>query len=73
MLKKIGDSQFGSISNSFTTHALLSMVHSWTKYTDGTGSTVKVVLFDYGKAFDLIDNTILAGKLMALDIPHGIF
>ena len=48
------------------------MVHSWIKYTDGTGSTIRVVLFDYRKAFHLIDHTILAGKLMALDIPHGI-
>lgn len=72
MLTKIGDNQFGSIPKSSTTHALLSMVHSWTKQTDGTGSTVRVVLFDYRKAFDLIDHTILAGKLMALDIPQGI-
>lgn len=72
MLKTIGDSQFGSIPKSSTTHALLSIVHSWTKHTDGTGSTVRVLLFDYRKAFDLIDHTILARKLMALDIPSGI-
>ena len=47
ILKKIGDNQFGAIPESSTTHALISMVHSWTKHTDGTGSTVRVVLFDY--------------------------
>ena len=40
MLKKIGDGQLGSIPKSSTTHALLSMIHSWTKHTDGTCSTV---------------------------------
>ena len=55
ILKKIGDNRFGAIPESSTMHALISMVHSWTKHTDGTGSTVRVVLFDYRKAFDLID------------------
>ena len=48
------------------------MVHSWAKHTDGTGSTVRVVLFDYRKAFDLIDHALLAGKLLALDIPVDV-
>ena len=48
------------------------MVHSWTKHTDGTGSTVRVVLFDYRKAFDLIDHALLARKLLALDMPVGV-
>ena len=63
ILKKIGDNHFGAIPESSTTHALISMVHSWTKHTDGTGSTVRVVLFDYRKAFDLIDHALLARKL----------
>ena len=37
ILKKIGDNQFGAIPKSSTTHALISMVHSWAKHTDGTG------------------------------------
>ena len=72
ILKKIGDNQYWAIPNSSTTQALISMVHSWTKYTDGTGSTVRVVLFDYRKAFDLIDHTLLVRKLLTLDIPYGI-
>ena len=72
ILKKIGDNQYGAIPNSSTTQALISMVHSWTKYTDGTGSTVRVVLFDYRKAFDLIDHTLLVRKLLTLDISYGI-
>ena len=42
------------------------------QHTDGTSSTVRGVLFDYRKAFNLTDHTILAGRLVVLDIPHGI-
>ena len=72
ILKKIGDNQFGAIPESSKTHALISMVHYWTKHTDGTGSTVRVVLFDYRKAFDLIDHVLLVRKLLALDMPVGV-
>ena len=72
MLKEIGYNQFGAIPDSSTTLALISMVHSWAKHTDGTGSTVRVVLFDYRKAFDLIDHTLLVWKLLALDMPAGV-
>ena len=64
VVKKINGHQFGCIPNSSTTQALLSMVHFWTKHTDGTGSTVRVVLFDYKKAFDLIHHQILVSKLI---------
>jgi hypothetical protein len=49
-----------------------SMIHTWSKYTDGTGSTVRVVVFDFRKAFDLIDHNILVRKLKDLNIPHNI-
>ena len=68
----ISNCNLGPFQGSSTTHALLSMVHSWTKQTEGTGSTVRVVLLDYRKALDLIDHTILARKLTAPDIPQGI-
>ena len=71
-LKKIGDNQFGAIPASSTTYALISMVHSCNKHTDGTGSTVRIVLFDYRKAFDLIDHTLLVRKLLARDLPVGV-
>ena len=44
----------------------------WSNHTDCNGSTVRVVLFDFRKAFDLIDHCILAGKLENLDLPPGI-
>ena len=72
ILKKIGENQFGAIPESSTTHELISMAHSWSKHIDGTGSSVRVVLFDHRKAFDLIDHALLARKLLALDMPVGV-
>ena len=48
------------------------MVHNWAKETDGNGATARVILFDYRKAFDLIDHPILVGKLGRLDLPNNI-
>ena len=40
--------------------------------TDATGAAVRVVLFYYKKAFDLIDHQILIKKIFCLDIPRII-
>jgi hypothetical protein len=39
------------------------MINKWLAATDGTGSAVRVILLDYGKAFDLVDNNLLVAKL----------
>ena len=69
VLQKIDPQQFGTIPKSSTTHALISMIHYWAKSTDGNGSTTRVMLFDFRKAFDLIDHHVLARKLSSYDIP----
>ena len=48
------------------------MLHTWTKNTDGNGSTTRVMLFDFRKAFDLIDHNILSEKLTRYNIPKNI-
>ncbi len=70
--RKINHNQFGSIPKSSSVLALISMLHTYSKYTDGNGASVRVILFDYRKAFDLIDHTILGNKLGELDLPDGI-
>ena len=72
VMKQIDSKQFGTIPQSSTTHASISMIHTWNRQTDGNGSAVRVVLFDFKKAFDLIDHSILVEKLMTFDIPHSI-
>ena len=72
VLSKIDPQQFGTVPKSSTTHALISMIHSWARSTDGNGSTTRVVLFDFRKAFDLMDHHVLARKLSSYDIPRSI-
>ena len=45
------------------------MGESYRRYT---GDVVRVVLFDYRKAFDLIDHRILARKVFQLYIPLSV-
>ena len=72
VMKIIDPNQFGTISNSSTTMAIISMLHKWYGDTDGTGSTIRVLLCDYRKAFDLIDHSLLVAKLKQLDIPGSV-
>ena len=39
------------------------MLHKWLAATDGTSSTVRVILLDFKKASDLVDHNILVAKL----------
>ena len=48
------------------------MIHEWAQGTDGNGASTRVLLFDYCKAFDLIDHFILVNKLCNLDLPNNI-
>ena len=73
-LKDVVDpNQFGNISVSSTVLALISMVDKWLEATDGNGATVQVFLFDYRKAFDLIDHSIinLGYRLPFRQIPES--
>ena len=63
LLNIIDPNQFGFIPGSSTKFALISMIHKWLAATDGTGSTIRVILLDYRKAFDLVDNNLLVAKL----------
>ena len=72
VLKVLDPNQYGAVPKSSTTQALIDMVHNWAKETDGNGATARVILFDYRKAFDLIDHSILVDKLGRLDLPNNI-
>ena len=63
VLEIIDPSQFGGIPNSSATQAIIHMLHTWAQGTDGSGASVCVLLFDYHKAFNLIDHQILASKI----------
>ena len=69
ILTKLDRNQFGSMPNSSSIHTLISMLHNWNKSTDGNGSSTRIILFDFRKAFDMIDHRILIDKLAKYDIP----
>ena len=50
----------------------VSMTHAWYCATDGKGASVRVILFDFKKAFDLIDHRILVRKLGTYNIPDAV-
>ncbi len=39
------------------------MIHRWSEAVDKTGGSVRILLTDYRKAFDLIDHNILYEKV----------
>ena len=51
-------------------YALICMLHNWYGDTDGNSSTVRMVLFDFRKEFDLIDHAILwlSLRIMSLQL-----
>ena len=70
--EKIDKRQFGSIKNSSTTHALLSLVHHLLNETDASKNSVRIFVLDFSKAFDYIDRNILLNKLSVLNVPPVI-
>ena len=71
-MELIDSKQFGTVPDSCTTYALISMLHTWNKDTNGNGSTTRVMTFDFCKAFDLIDHNILSEKLTKYNIPRSV-
>ena len=67
-LSIIDPNQYGGIPRSSTLFALTLMFHHWFKAIDGTGAAVRVVLFDYREAFDLIDHNLLVQMILGLNI-----
>ena len=51
---QIGERQFGGLSGTSTTDALVEMVHTWYEANDKSDTFVRVLLVDYSKAFDHI-------------------
>ena len=72
VLAKIDRNQYGTVPSSSTVHALISILHNWYKDADGNGSTVRVIIFDFRKAIDLIDHAILMAKLRDYELPPWV-
>jgi len=69
----IGPDQFAYKENSNTTMALVKSQHYWLKWLDGNANFVRVLSFDFSKAFDTVSHYILSDKFKATDInPYVI-
>ena len=72
VLAKVDPKQFGTVPGSNTSEALVSIIHTWNSATYSSGATVRVLLFEFKKAFGLINHRILVGKLCSWDIPDPV-
>jgi len=63
--------QFGALKGRSTTHALESLLHTWSTVLDRGGSLCAVFV-DFQKAFDRVDHNIVLHKLAQHDVPHFI-
>ena len=53
--------------------ALLKSQHYWLKWLDGNADFVRVLSFDFSKAFDTVSHYILSDKIKATDVnPYVI-
>ena len=63
--------QYGGLKGLSTTHALVDMVHTWF-LTAKEKKASREVRFDYRKAFDPVDHTVLVPKCKIYNLPNFI-
>ena len=68
-LPKLGPEQYGNSKGVSTTHLIVELVDSWLQALETPGTSVRVLLLDYSKAFDRVNNITLMDKFAALDTP----
>ena len=61
--------QYGCVHGSSTVHALTDFLHRSYTETDCAKNYARILLLDYTKAFDVINNHVLLNKLEVLNVP----
>jgi hypothetical protein len=64
--RSLDKNQFGGLQGSSTAMALIKIVDFLARSTDDSSNTVRMLLCDFSKAFDLVDHSILLEKLHGL-------
>ena len=65
---KIGPDQFAYKNGCSTSMALIKCQHHWLDWLDKDADFVRVLSFDFSKAFDSVSHRVLCDKLKSYDI-----
>ena len=65
---KIDPLQFGALRDSSASMALVHLLHKWYEACDDLGSSLRICLLDFSKAFDRIDHNDFLRKLQQMTI-----
>ena len=68
-LCQIDDKQYGGLTETCTTNALVEMLNKCYESTDVTGTFATVLLLGNNKAFYLINHDILLNKMVGMEVP----
>ena len=71
IVDRLDVNQYGGLRGLSTTHALVDMVHTWLLMAEERKAS-HVVLLYYRKAFDHVDQTVLATKCKRYTLPNFI-
>ncbi len=61
--------QFSSLKGSSTTFALIKLVHNWVGWLESHAKVLRILVLDFHKAFDRVDNAILMSKISNTGVP----
>ena len=64
--------QYGNVKGVSTSHYLVSLVHFLFQGAERSRNIGTVVLTDFSKAFDLVDHTLLIGKIIDMGVRRSI-
>ena len=70
--QRIDPKQFGCLRGSSSTLCLLDMFHSWLSKLDIDGSSLRIVLLDFSKAFDRTNLNVLVTKLIDMGLRRSL-
>ena len=65
----IDPNQYGGVRDSSTTLALIHLIDFVARETDKQKTHVRLMLYDFSKAFDLVDHNIVIRKLQEIGVP----
>ena len=66
---QVDPQQYGSVKGKSTVHALIQLLYMWKSALDSTGTMIRILLVDFRKVFDRVDQYTLLSKCASLGLP----